>query len=119
MRAVVGTVGLRYLDRPSLRRERRYAELDETKVLTCVQCGDPYRRPWRGSWCCWECQRDWETARAREVERERLEARWAPRSCGSCETPLPAGTTARFCSNACRQKGYRQRLRAVHGSPAP
>src|SRR4051812_1192912 len=98
MRAVVGMIGLRYTDRPMFRDERRFAEVDEAKVLICVQCGDAYRRPWRESWCCSECRVEWKVARAAEAEAERNARRWSPRSCASCASPLPLGTTAVYCS---------------------
>ena len=75
----------------------------------CVVCGRPmafdcWVAPWVNKLCSLACQRERRNARRRVVHQ--------PRLCDGCgESFTPTRSDARFCSNACRQRAYRERHR--------
>jgi hypothetical protein len=91
-------------------------------TLTCRRCHQPFvivqRGPRHAQWpsICPTChatrQRAYLAAwRARR--RAKFLAAGTSRSCNGCGGPLPGGRAdAKYCSNACRQRSYRQRWAA-------
>jgi hypothetical protein len=111
--------------------------VDRYKPEPCVTCGRPvinthqrwatspeprpgFRHAWREGryygparvWCCEDCAVAASLARRRRL---RAEAR-AGQKCEGCGEMIDAGRNdARYCSNACRQRAYRQRADKSHG----
>jgi hypothetical protein len=79
----------------------------------CKGCNDPAGRRasnyWNARWWgyCWKCARDGENARQRE-RRAKARANRKCETCGGAFTPKRAD--GRFCSGACRQSAYRERV---------
>jgi hypothetical protein len=89
----------------------------------CGNCARKYVMPycfatsWRYHACCQACQDEMRaTARNARRRQQRAEAR-LPATCVSCGTSITGRRRgASYCSNACRQRAYRDRGRAPRGA---
>ena len=76
----------------------------------CVHCGDLFRGIARAKYCSYRCVNDAYIARRRERARLR---RANVNKCVVCDNPLEQASGSvkirLYCSNACKQKAYRQR----------
>ena len=81
---------------------------------SCKNCGRPVYRQrdrWRRfTFCCERCAQTTFVGIANTAAKAwRAKARGSSRPCKQCSKPFkPARTDARYCSNACRQRAYRQ-----------
>jgi hypothetical protein len=77
-----------------------------------TRAGEPYTKDRGHRWhsYCWPCASDQENARQRDLRRQ---AR-ANRRCATCtRTFTPPRSDGLYCSGACRQRAYRQRVGVV------
>ncbi len=82
--------------------------------LTCVVCGDKFdSNQSYGKYCSQRCANDAAIAKRKEIVNEK---RKAASKCAVCGQPIQQDDFSkirRYCSNACKQKAYRERKKNV------
>jgi hypothetical protein len=104
-------------DTDEIRRDLAQAhDLHRYHPTPCLRCGGSFllRGPgYYARYCSRECQQaDRNGRRAEQREQERQRRDREPIMCAQCGNPVPPErSTRRYCSDACRQRAYRQRAR--------
>lgn len=89
-------------ERQQTNGERSY-KFNSIEKRTCPTCNNTFYYPaiWKKTFCSESCQR--------KHRRQELKALIMPKTCPICNTDFrPNRTDQKYCSNACKQKAYRQ-----------